>query len=110
MKNYVSKIQKLEGELQRLQSSVRPKHNEYVDFDGLDDSGLQLKDPYYAESDVKGADLSGRHSYSLQNLLKEKFLFSPDIFFLIVVLFDSDILLNLSYVSVQYCHLVCMEV
>lgn len=77
MKNYVSKIQKLEGELQRLQSSVHTKHNEYVDFDGLDDSGLQLKDPYYAESDVKGADLSGRHSYIVTKFIKRKVYFFP---------------------------------
>lgn len=75
LKSYVSKVQELEGELQRLKGSLSSKPNEYVDYDGLHDSGLQTKDSYYAEQDIKTAGLSGERLLLCGNLSK-RFPFS----------------------------------
>ncbi|CAK9186592.1 unnamed protein product [Ilex paraguariensis] len=59
VKNYVSKIQELEGEVLRLQRSNRSRHSEVADYHDLDYDGVLSKNSYFTVSDSKAADMSG---------------------------------------------------
>ncbi|CAI9116148.1 OLC1v1017224C1 [Oldenlandia corymbosa var. corymbosa] len=58
VKGYVSKIQKLEGEVIRLQSLTHSRRNELVDYVDMDDSGLHSKDGFLAEAETKASNLN----------------------------------------------------
>lgn len=65
MKSYVSKIQDLEGELQRLKNlNAKSRHVDWVDSD---DSGFRSKNvlfacanEYSSDCDAKSVDITGR--------------------------------------------------
>lgn len=66
MKSYVSKIQDLEGELQRLKNS-HAKSRHFDDWVDTDDSGFRSKNvllacgnEYSSDCEAKSADITGR--------------------------------------------------
>lgn len=67
MKNYVLKIQELEGELLRMKNLNRSKHGQFVDCVDSDDDGFCSKNVlfpcnngYPSDYETKAVDLSGK--------------------------------------------------
>lgn len=60
VKNYVTKIQKLEGELLRLKKSKTSNHNELADYLELDDVGYAPKRSLFDQSDTGATDTDGK--------------------------------------------------
>ncbi|XP_022849582.1 kinesin-like protein KIN-4C isoform X1 [Olea europaea var. sylvestris] len=57
VKTYVSKIQDLEGEVQRLQNLDRSRCKDYAsDYVGLEDDGLHSGNSYIMDSDIKNVE------------------------------------------------------
>ncbi|KAL2489056.1 P-loop containing nucleoside triphosphate hydrolase superfamily protein [Forsythia ovata] len=60
VKAYVSKIQELEGELQRSQNLNRSRYKDYAaDYLGLEDDGLHSGNSYIMDSDIKNIEVNG---------------------------------------------------
>ncbi|CAK9163619.1 unnamed protein product [Ilex paraguariensis] len=68
VKKYVGKIQELEVELLRLQSSNSSRRSEFVDYLDLDNDGLHSKNHFFTVSDTKTADMSGANEDEEQEL------------------------------------------
>lgn len=69
----MTKIQKLEGELLRLQKSNTSKDNELADYLGLDAVGYAPKKSLFDQSDTEATDTDGKLlpyncSFSVKNL------------------------------------------
>lgn len=60
VKNYVTKIQKLESELLQLQKLNTSKHNELADYLELDAVGFAPKKSLFDQSDTGAADADGK--------------------------------------------------
>lgn len=60
LKTYAVKVQELEGELLRLRRLNTSERSELIDYMDLDDNVLHPKTSLFPESDLKGADISGK--------------------------------------------------
>lgn len=61
MKNYVSKIQELEGELHRLQRLNNSRRTVSDGYLGLDYDDFHSKGSSSAESDTRSTDVNGKY-------------------------------------------------
>lgn len=94
MKSYVSKIQDLEGELQRLKNS-NAKSRHFDDWVDTDDSGFGSKNvlfacgnEYSSDCEAKSVDIAGR--------ALEVFMYYHTVYLLFFLLIhDSDVIDNI---------------
>uniref|UniRef100_A0A162AE08 Kinesin motor domain-containing protein n=1 Tax=Daucus carota subsp. sativus TaxID=79200 RepID=A0A162AE08_DAUCS len=68
VKNYVTKIQELEGELFRLQKSNTSKHHELADYLKLDVVGYAPKKSLFDQSDTEATDTDGEAEVDVKEL------------------------------------------
>ncbi|KAL8131058.1 hypothetical protein AgCh_007114 [Apium graveolens] len=68
VKDYVTKIQKLEGELLRLQKSNSSKHNELADYLGLDAVGYAPNKSLFDQSYTEATDTDGEAEVGVKEL------------------------------------------